>query len=326
MRVELNIVAGPEAGRVIRVSARELLHVGRTDRADVALAADSKLSQVHFEIETDGEFCRLRDAGSANGTFVNGQPVTSYILKPGDKIAAGDTVLVVKIEGGADPSQIAAAQKTAVTAAPPVLPKGKNKITLTRETCQTGLALFRGQVEQIDPARVAQVLAQRFPLYLIVDFRKLGASIPAEVTHPDYLFDWLPHEARPVASPIVLSGAEFEKSFDVVAEGWDRDAVVTLFSRSPKAELLANLRARSRADGDSVVGLCWPSVLAPLLMYYKAEMVRGLLAGIDAVLVEFPDLDETWQVFADEPFGGILEELGFVFEEQPVAAAESGQK
>jgi hypothetical protein len=323
MRVELNIVAGPEAGRVIRVAARELLQVGRTDRADVALAGDAKLSQVHFAIETDGEFCRLRDAGSANGTLVNGQPVTDFILKAGDRIAAGDTVLVVKIEGGADPAQIANAQKTTVAAAPPVLPKGKNKITLTRETCQTGLALFRGQIEQIDPARMAQVLAQRFPLYLIVDFRKLGTAIPAEVTHPDYLFDWLPHEARPVASPIVLGLDEFDKLPDILAEGWDRDAVVTLFSRVPKADLLAHLRTKSRAEGNCVVGVCWPSVLAPLLMYFKPEMVQELLTGIDAVLVEFPDLDETWQIFAAPPFAGILEELGFALTEpEPAETAE----
>src|SRR5687767_10009471 len=255
MRVELHIIAGPETGRVIRVGGRELLHVGRTDRADVALAADTKLSQVHFEVETDGQFCRLRDSGSANGTLVNGQPVTELLLKAGDKVAAGDTVLLVKIEGGADPAEIATAQKAAVAEIPPVLPKGKNRIVLTKEQCQTGLSLFRGQVADMDAARVAQVIAQMFPTYLIVDLRKIEADPSAKPEDPEYLFNWLPAEAISLASPIVVSCSEFKPGFGLLADGWDRDAVVTLFSRTPKADLLTHLRTQSRADENSVIGI-----------------------------------------------------------------------
>jgi hypothetical protein len=326
MRVELHIVAGPETGRVIRVGARELLHIGRTDRADVALAADGKLSQVHFEVETDGQFCRLRDAGSANGTLVNGQIVSEFVLKPGDKIAAGNSLFLVKIDGGAELEEVAVAQKAAIAAIPPVLPKGKNRIVVTREPCQTGLSLFRGQVADMDAARVAQVLAQRFPTYLIVDLRKMAVDPSARLANPDYLFNWLPPEAIPLASPIVVACAEFKEGFALLAEGWAHDAVVALFSRTPKDDLLTHLRTQSRADENSIVGLCWPSVLSPLLMYFKPEMVREVLTGIDAVLVEFPDLDETWQIFAEAPFGGILEELGFALESEPAASGNSAPK
>src|SRR5262249_38478883 len=42
---------------------------------------------------TDGE-CRLVDIGSANGTFVNNQPVTEAVLRPGDHIQVGQSILV----------------------------------------------------------------------------------------------------------------------------------------------------------------------------------------------------------------------------------------
>ena len=38
----------------------------------------------------------------------------------------------------------------------------------------------------------------------------------------------------------------------------------------------------------------------------------GVLAGIDAVLVELPDLPETWQVYGARPAAEALERIGLV--------------
>lgn len=81
MRVELHAIAGPETGLVIRVSGIEVRQIGRTDRADIALPQDDRLSQVHFEIESDNRICRVRDLHSANGTEVNGEAVTERVLR-----------------------------------------------------------------------------------------------------------------------------------------------------------------------------------------------------------------------------------------------------
>ena len=62
---------------------------------------------------------------------------------------------------------------------------------------------------------------------------------------------------------------------------------------------------------DPIIGYCWPSVLAPLLSHYTPDFVQRLLEGIDAVLVEFPDLPDTWQLYGRRELVGLLCRLGF---------------
>ncbi|QDV29127.1 Sensor protein ZraS [Planctopirus ephydatiae] len=54
---------------------------------------DTEVSRTHAAIERDGEKFVLKDRNSSNGTFVNGSPIKSRILKPGDQIQIGRTIL-----------------------------------------------------------------------------------------------------------------------------------------------------------------------------------------------------------------------------------------
>lgn len=63
---------------------------------------------------------------------------------------------------------------------------------------------------------------------------------------------------------------------------------------------------------DGILGICWPSVLSILLAHGPSTMVDALLLGIEAVLVEFPDLPETWQLFGTNHVADMLDELGLV--------------
>lgn len=65
--------------------------VGRSTKVN-AQVDDPKLSAAHFTITPtpDGQFT-LKDLGSSNGTQVNNQPVTEYVLKPNDTIQAGQS-------------------------------------------------------------------------------------------------------------------------------------------------------------------------------------------------------------------------------------------
>jgi hypothetical protein len=316
MRATLEVIAGPEPSRIIRLGSKELRSVGRTERADEALLADSQLSSVHFELETDHQVLRVRDLGSSNGTLVNGTPIGEYVLKAGDEITAGQTTFLVRIEGGASPETLLAAQATAAAAmAAAPRPPGKQKpIQYTVETCNSGLALFRGNVAEIKAAHVADVLARESPLHMTVDFRRLGEKPPAELPSRDYLFDWLPPSAAANASPLVIAAADCAQWFPIVEAGWGEDAVVCFFSKLDKVEVRAQLRREVRAGGDSIMGICWPSVLAPMLIYMRPADVEPLMKGIDAVLVELPDLPDTWQIFAPETFKQTLAKHGFVEE------------
>lgn len=62
---------------------------------------DTEVSRRHAEVrpEPDQSF-RVVDLGSANGTFVNEQPIDQAPLRPGDRLRLGQTVLVFSDGGG----------------------------------------------------------------------------------------------------------------------------------------------------------------------------------------------------------------------------------
>ena len=59
--------------------------------------SDGEASTHHAEISASREGFRLRDVGSANGTTVNGQPVTDADLRVGDEIGIGTTRLTLTL-------------------------------------------------------------------------------------------------------------------------------------------------------------------------------------------------------------------------------------
>ncbi|MEQ1883839.1 MAG: DUF4123 domain-containing protein [Bryobacteraceae bacterium] len=98
MVVVLHAVSGPVTGRRIEVRSGSILRVGRTTRADHVIAEDSYLSSQHFALECDRSQCRLRDLGSSNGTFLNGDRVSDAWIRNGDSIAAGSSTFSVQLE------------------------------------------------------------------------------------------------------------------------------------------------------------------------------------------------------------------------------------
>jgi hypothetical protein len=69
--------------------------VGRDSDCDIFLV-DPSVSRNHAVLETiDGELI-VRDAGSTNGTFVNGERVQSATLNSGDVVAFGKTLMRVE--------------------------------------------------------------------------------------------------------------------------------------------------------------------------------------------------------------------------------------
>jgi hypothetical protein len=112
MLVILEAVSGPVAGRRIEVRAGNILRVGRTTRSDYAIGEDSYLSSQHFSVECDGAQCRVRDLGSSNGTFVNGNKISEQLVTEGDSLVAGGSMFTVHIE--ASPSQPTTAEMQAL--------------------------------------------------------------------------------------------------------------------------------------------------------------------------------------------------------------------
>ena len=95
--LQLTIVTGDQAGRTIEVGDSELV-IGRGVSTDVTLR-DANVSRRHAELRRGDGVLELRDLGSANGTFVNGERVEAATLHGGEQLQVGDTVLQVQGSG-----------------------------------------------------------------------------------------------------------------------------------------------------------------------------------------------------------------------------------
>jgi pSer/pThr/pTyr-binding forkhead associated (FHA) protein len=112
MLVTLEATAGPIAGRKIEIRAGAIVRLGRTAKADYAIGEDSYLSGQHFAVECDGTQCRVRDLGSSNGTFVNGERVTeTVVVNERDSLVAGGSTFTIHIDADAAPPQPAESER-----------------------------------------------------------------------------------------------------------------------------------------------------------------------------------------------------------------------
>ncbi|GIW89435.1 MAG: hypothetical protein KatS3mg108_3759 [Isosphaeraceae bacterium] len=99
MRVILEVTTGPHQGQRFVLDRPTEYVFGRSRTAVCALPDDSALSREHFAISIEPPRCRIRDLQSTNRTFLNAHPIEDAWLFEGDRIAAGQSVFEVSIEG-----------------------------------------------------------------------------------------------------------------------------------------------------------------------------------------------------------------------------------
>jgi serine/threonine protein kinase len=78
------IVVAKDTGKPVRLSGR-LNVIGRTSDCDIQIKA-AEVSKRHCQIHLEPEQVIVEDLGSANGTCVNGEPVTRAELRDGDEL------------------------------------------------------------------------------------------------------------------------------------------------------------------------------------------------------------------------------------------------
>ncbi len=91
--ITLRVVTGSDRGRVY-AELRPPITIGREEGNSVQVN-DERVSRFHVKIQEDDGRLVVTDLDSTNGTRVNGHPCNLKILRYGDTISIGRTVLIV---------------------------------------------------------------------------------------------------------------------------------------------------------------------------------------------------------------------------------------
>ena len=336
LRVVLELTNGQFAGRKVWLRAGQVYSIGRTEKSDLALPYDKNMSGLHFSLECSAHSCKIRDCQSANGTQVNGQPITETYLRNADVITAGASRFLVTVEGAqaatkADGSPLRMSGSLA-RKPQPVPPPSKLPPFYKLTECMSEMALFSGSAPDPTPMQIAHLLTKYSAGYFIVDFNVLALEVPKELEKPEYLFNWLPEESIAELSPIVLTKDSPVDRYKIMETAWGNNAFVAFFSSREQSKVLEHLRGiiqgkkseTGRVPRNSLVGLCWPAVLRTLLQHSLPGANDYLFSQLDLALME-GDEPEEWRLFAKLGAEVKLKKIGFArLQEEEAQPDEKG--
>jgi len=98
MQILLEVLSGPHVGLRLNPQAGLIWRFGQTEWADFSFPNDSLMEEFAFRLDCRNQQCVLQPMG-ASPTLVNGQAAAEVALSPGDRITAGETELLVTING-----------------------------------------------------------------------------------------------------------------------------------------------------------------------------------------------------------------------------------
>jgi pSer/pThr/pTyr-binding forkhead associated (FHA) protein len=91
--ITLRVIDGADRGRVF-AEVPTPVTIGREEGNSIQLN-DERISRFHLKIQEDQRKIVLTDLQSTNGTKVNGESIQLWVLRPGDVIVLGRTVLIL---------------------------------------------------------------------------------------------------------------------------------------------------------------------------------------------------------------------------------------
>jgi pSer/pThr/pTyr-binding forkhead associated (FHA) protein len=123
---QITVRSGPEPGKTFPLE-REEMFMGR-DLANEITISDPEVSRRHARFIMQEENILLEDLGSTNGTFLNGERIsTPQQLRSGDVVTLGENIVLVFEKSQYDPDATVVSSSAAQTVQPqPQQPKPRS--------------------------------------------------------------------------------------------------------------------------------------------------------------------------------------------------------
>jgi hypothetical protein len=197
MQVKLRVIGGKNDGREIRISVPEFI-IGRGEQAHLRPNSDL-VSRHHCSIKTQAGQVLVEDAGSRNGTFVNGEQVAgSRVVRPGDILRVGRLqfeMVIDHLEPGIKRPKVEGVAQAAARAAS----VGAND-QVDEESITDWLTESGSNTSELDPKSLQDTRQFRLdetPTKLFVKSSELAAQKEAEAKKGDSKSRKLPTITRP---------------------------------------------------------------------------------------------------------------------------------
>jgi predicted component of type VI protein secretion system len=188
-QVELKVLEGRQQGKTIPLNVRQFL-IGREQ--DCHLRPNSDLVSRHHCVFTVDEFTvRLRDLGSTNGTYVNGERIQGQVvLKPGDRVAVGKLSFEIVVRKEVPVAAPAAARQGESAAPLPGVESSETSLNIT-DTIEIPVAPPADDTAILDTfqsgdAAPGQPIPQQQPAFLPSMAYPPGYGMPPGYPMPGY--------------------------------------------------------------------------------------------------------------------------------------------
>lgn len=259
-RAIVEIRFGRLQGRKAVLDPGGTLRLGRAAPAELVVPDDAQMSPEHCEIAWDGARCRVRDLGSAKGTWVDGERVDAGEIGHGGWIKAGETVAMVYFEERTPPRRGADVEMT------PVKARALAALAAEEEPLFAVLDAARSE-------RILEVLRES-----VEEYRSLYEGIQGDSLE----------EVAPYLVGLPKGSRLLER---LVREGWGKRWGIYLTSRRPFKEVRTHLRrflmVQNEETGEPMYFRFYdPGVLRVFLPVCTGRQRAEIFGEIAAFIVE----------------------------------------
>ena len=312
----LDVVAQDVARRRLWLRPGQLVHVGRTERADECFPMDVGMSSRHFLVEHTDSGWRCRDLGSTNGTFLNDALIAEAIIHPGDRIRAGNTTFVV-----VSPNETNIVGLS--NASPSIEPKTFSRdvlrkprpyeLTYRAYPGRSELVLFVSTKSNFDPVFVVRSMMKK-AAPLVLSMRQ-QAELLCPTVKQSFWMDPRPGEPAE-CSRVILQPPSAEAWSEMLTARWGCDEVVICTGVDRVESAIESIRALARAAveqfGFGPLAEMRPSAIGEYLVNQTSTQATALFAtgGCEFIFLEL-FRGERWGIIAPRGRESTLFDLGF---------------